>query len=65
MKEKTKEMSMRRYNNESSKAISMTGNVVGNFSIMNSAVHEALQVTAIVVDKGLSDIIFHDWDPLD
>lgn len=37
----------------------MTGNVIGSSNIMNSAVCEALQVTTIV-DKGLSDIIFHN-----
>lgn len=42
MKEKIKEMFMRRYNNESLKVILMIGNVVGNFSIMNLVVREVL-----------------------
>lgn len=40
----------------------MTACVIGSSNRMNSAVCEALQVTTIV-DKGLSDIIFHDSYP--
>lgn len=40
----------------------MTGCVIDRSNIMNSAVCEALQV-ATIVDKGLSDIIFHHQYP--
>lgn len=51
MKEKRKETSIWKHNNEGSKK---TGYMIGSSNIMNSAVCETLQVTTII-DKGLSD----------